>query len=608
MMKLKEKFKEDISDRITAARSNALSMAGVLMEDSSALTLPSRSSQSIGSVSIIGAAATASALANDTSKIVDAPTVEAANTKIGMLKALLAIGALQPAFFILSTYPWLCDPFPEIADLLLRICNHSISTYYSSQASPFSSKKPGSTDKQANLQQARPRYSVQEKKILPPSVALFSTTGRPIDTPRTHNGSWRESVYFFTEWTDRLPTCQTHEELLEVVTQILKLAGVHAGRNRELFMRLMRIAKIETISDTPRKTRWESLIRMHLIPALALSDPNPSNSMELWEVLRNFHYTSRFAFYGEWKDRSYKRFPELRVRRAEAERDAKGLLKRLSVDNVKQFGRSLAKIAHTNPCVLFEIALNQVQSYDNLIGPVVESARYLTPFGYDVLAYSLLDALSNPEKERTKSDGTNISLWLQGLATFAGTLCKRWNIDVSFILQYILNQLRDGNPKDLVVLRELISKMTGIEPVSDLSDSQVVALGGGRTLQSEALNPTTATERKNVTKRSTTRLKLALSDSSLVVPLLIAVSLQRQECVFGDEDAPLKYLGNVFDQVRSHFKRSTQHHQPLFLYYLFFSVSTNSVSISRISLITIWHKSIQLNDANFTRLLGNLPH
>lgn len=92
--------------------------------------------------------------------------------------------------------------------------------------------------------------------------------------------------------------------------------------------------------------------------------------------------------------------------------------------------------------------------------------------------------------------------------------------------------------------------MTGVEPVSDLSDSQVVALGGGKTLRAEAIVPTTAVERKNATKRSSARLRMALVDSKLVVPLLVAVAIQRQDCVFGDEEAPLKYLGNLFDQCQ----------------------------------------------------------
>lgn len=424
MNKMKEKFKDDISDRIAAARSNALAMAGILADDSAPSASSSRMAGSLGdrngALSIAG-------LASGAEKEPEKPA-EPANARLGLLKALLSIGALQPAFWILSTYSWICDAHPEIADLLLRLCYYSISEYYFQHASPFtpsSAESSAYNTKRASLSQGRSRYSTAEKKVLPPQSTLHTISGNPEEPPRsTRDGRWREFTYFFAEWKDRLPICKNGEEVLEVVSQYLRLVGVHAGRNRKLLSRLLRIAKVQTVGVnatsasealTSTRQRWQDLIRLHFIPALTLSEPNPSMAMELWDVLRNYHYTTRFAFYGEWKDRSYKRLPELRVRRAEAERDSKGLLRRLSIDNVKQFGRSLAKIAHTNPTVLFEIALNQVQSYDNLIGPVVESARYFTPFGYDVLAYSLLDALSNPEKERTKSDGTNISLWLQGV-------------------------------------------------------------------------------------------------------------------------------------------------------------------------------------------------
>jgi len=546
MNALKQKFSDDISDRIAKARSNALALAGVLADDGppslSQARPPAGSTVTISGI----AAANGRAPSPATTPVANEPV----NAKVGLLRSMLAIGALEPAFYILSTYQWISDPYPEVAELLSRICNVAISDYYSAHASPFSAKCTEVHEKVANLQQSRPRYSVEEKKIVAPPVKFHNITARPLDVPRTIAGAWRQPVYFFAEWKDRLPVCRNGEEVLDVVSQLIKLIGVHSSKHQEFFVRLLRIVKLETVDSQADRKAWEGIIRFHLIPALALAEPNPATSMELWEVLRNFPYATRFSFYGEWKDRLYKRLPELRVRRAEAERDAKGLLKRLSVDNVKQFGRSLAKVAHCNPCVLFDIALNQVQSYDNLVGPIVESVRYLTPFGYDALAYSLLDALSNPEKERTKTDGTNISLWLQSLATFAGTLCRRWNIEVSILLQYILNQLRDGNAKDLVVLRELVSKMSGIEPVADLSDAQVTALGGGRTLQSEALNPTTAVEKRSATKRSTLRLKSALQESHLVVPLLIAVATQRQNCIHGDDNAPLKYLGNLFDSCQ----------------------------------------------------------
>lgn len=518
-------------------------MAGVLGDD----TEPPPP-KGISSLTIAGAASGTSTSAASPAPVPVVPS-DPPNARLGLLRALLSIGAFKPAYWILSNYSWICEPVPEIADLVLRLLNASVTPYYINVVSPFASKKENVEDKKVSLCRPRQRYSITDKKIVPPASTVYAITGKPIDHPRTQAGHWREQVYFFSEWQDRLPKCNTAEEVLQIVGPLLKIIGVHANRNREFFVHLLRIAKQETLPSASRKSEWEGIVRMHLIPALAISDPNPSTTHELWEILRNFPYTARFAMYGEWKDRSYKRLPELRVKRVETEREAKSMLKRLSADNVKQFGRSLAKIAHTNPCPLFEIALNQVQSYDNLIAPVVDSFRYLTPFGYDVLAYSLLDALSNPEKERTKSDGTNISLWLQSLAIFAGTLCKRWNMEVAYVLQYILNQLREGNSKDLVVLRELISKMAGIEPVSDLSDSQVVALGGGPTLQAEALHPTIIEERRNQTKRSTLRLETSLLDARLVGPLLVAVAKARQECILGLDDSPLKYLANLFDQV-----------------------------------------------------------
>lgn len=406
MNKLKDKFKDDISDRIMAAKANALSMAGMLADDGPpAAPLPQRPT---GPISIAGSAAALKAAgeaAQTAMKAADPP-----NTRLGLLRGLLSIGALDAAFFILSKYNWICEPHPDIADLLLRISSHAIADLYKTRASPFG---VNAHEAQTSLSRAKQRYSPSEKKMVAAPAPQVYITGRAIDAPKITDKTWRETVYFFPEWKDQLPTVKTSSELFDLVSQMLKLIGVHAGRNREFLTRLMRLIKLDTAVDEPLRKQWEGIVRLNLIPAIALSEPSPASTMDLWDILRNYPYITRFSFYGEWKDRSYKRFPELRVKKAEAERDAKGLLKRLSVDNVKQFGRSLAKIAHTNPAVLFEIALNQVQSYDNLIGPVVESARYLTPLGYDVLAYSLLDALSNPEKERTKTDGTNISLWLQ---------------------------------------------------------------------------------------------------------------------------------------------------------------------------------------------------
>lgn len=49
--------------------------------------------------------------------------------------------------------------------------------------------------------------------------------------------------------------------------------------------------------------------------------------------------------------------------------------------------------------------LGQIQIYDNLISPMVDSLKYITNLSYDVLGYCIIEALANPEKDRTKHDG-----------------------------------------------------------------------------------------------------------------------------------------------------------------------------------------------------------
>jgi THO complex subunit 2 len=244
----------------------------------------------------------------------------------------------------------------------------------------------------------------------------------------------------------------------------------------------------------------------------------------------------------------------------------------VSKDDIKLHARALGKLSHADPLVLWAVVLRQIQSYENLVKPVVESARYITPLGADTIVFMLLDAFSNPAKERTKTDGTSTSLWLKALAAFAGELCRRHAslIDCRPILHYIANQLRAGNPKDLVILRELVSAMAAVDPLANLSDNQVAAMGGGAVLRAEAVHPTVPTvkppampgaevraaemavEKRGVTGRSAARLAQSLRQDGLVLPLLVAVAQAREACVFTvpEEEAHMKHLSSLFDNVR----------------------------------------------------------
>lgn len=338
----------------------------------------------------------------------------------------------------------------------------------------------------------------------------------------------------------------------------------------------------------PRETRWLDILRIHLLPSISLLNNHSVSSLEIWEVLNLFPIEKRFELYGEWKDVWYRKIPVLGVRKAEAEKEVKSILRRLSTENVKKLGKTLAKVAHTNPAVIWSVALNQVMSYDNLILPVIDAARYLTDLGYDVLAFCVLDALSGT-RNKTKEDGTSVAMWLSGtfalfcppheslgchsasnsrclsskivgIASFTGQLYRRWapmQSSLPVILQYLVNQLNSGNSKDLIVLREIISRMTAIEPFADLSDAQVLSLAGGRYLRNEVFQQTDiaqAGKRVQMTQLANARIRLQNSlfsgkDRSLAMPLLVNIALQRQACLKNTE-AHLKSLGALFDQVR----------------------------------------------------------
>lgn len=309
--------------------------------------------------------------------------------------------------------------------------------------------------------------------------------------------------------------------------------------------------------EHPRRARWLDLVRLHLLPGIALLEHHPAAAAEMWRVLALFPIETRFALYGEVKDALTRRNPELGVRKAEAERDAKGLLRRLSTDNSKKLGKLLARTAYTNPAAVFAVVINQIQSYDNLIVPVVEASRYFSTLSYDVLAYSILDALSS-ERPKTKDDGTSIAMWLSGLATFIGQLYRRWvpmQPSLWLVVQYLVNSLVSGESKDLVVLRELIARMTGIEPFADLSDAQVLSLAGGPHLRSEVFQQTDlskASQRavQDGLVKARARLRAALLDKGLAVPLLVNIALQRQACL-RTPGAHLKSLGALFDQTHA---------------------------------------------------------
>lgn len=77
------------------------------------------------------------------------------------------------------------------------------------------------------------------------------------------------------------------------------------------------------------------------------------------------------------------------------------------------------------------------------------------------------------------------SLYGIGLAVFCGTVFRKYPIELTGLLQYVTNQLKAGKSFDLLVLKEVVQKMSGLEISEEVTMSQLEALCGGELLKNE---------------------------------------------------------------------------------------------------------------------------
>merc|ERR1719357_908971 len=199
------------------------------------------------------------------------------------------------------------------------------------------------------------------------------------------------------------------------------------------------------------------------------------------------------------------------------------------------------------PGLLFTYILSQIQVYDNLIGPVVDSLKYLTNLSFDVLGFCIIESLNDPNRTKNKTDGTSISMWLTALSSFCGAVYKKHTIELTGLLQYVANQLKAKHSLDLIIIKEVVAKMGGVEGVEEMTSEQIEATAGGELLRQEAAS---FTQVKN-TRKSSQRLKDCLIESGLAVPLVLLMAQQGNCVVYQEtEDSHLKLVGKLFDQCQ----------------------------------------------------------
>jgi len=473
---------------------------------------------------------------------------EPAEQKVQLLKSLLCIGALPEALYMLGRFPWLPDAFPDLPEYIHRILHHCLSKVYE-PLRPLS-EEAGLREQQKLPDPDAPKGSLKFVD------APVRRTLRWAQLDKDDTSEATDYRFYWDDWADALPVCQNVDDVFTLCSTLLNYSGVRIGQDATLLLKLSRIGShsLATDASDTNTARWIDLSKRLLVPALSLTKCNPGVVNEVFDLIKNFPTRTRYNIYAEWYSGQTSRLSDIKSAFDQTRAETKDVLKRIAKTNIKPMARALAKVAYSSPGVVFSVAIAQLEAYRNLTEVVVECARYFTYLAYDVLTWSLMSALGGQGRNRVQSDGMLTSPWLAALAAFAGMVFKRYSVmNPTPIIQYVAEQLRQGNSTDLDVLRAITESMGGIVPNYNFNESQILGMAGGEILQGQTLLK--LRDHRHECKTTARRLMRSLTDSNLAGQVLVSLAQERQTCIFRIEErnAHPKLLGEVFDRLHNSF-------------------------------------------------------
>ena len=544
--KMKEKAEREKLNRPGGGSMNALAMAGALADDT--LPMGGRLREVDGSRGTPAGASKVDPVAEKAATAAKAEEKDSLpqplDQKVQLLKSLLCIGAIPESLYILGRFPWLPDAFPEIPEHMHRILHHSLNQVYNMVRVTKDSEEF-----------REPQKMVDYDKISKGQVGRTDPPARKVlrwaqlDKDDINEGF--DYRFYWDDWADSVPVCQTVDDVFSLCDTLTNFSGYKIGQDTTLLLKLARIGQYSLSNDTSEENRkrWYDLCKRLLVPALSMTKCNPGAVNEVFDLIQHYPTKMRYSIYAEWYSGVTSRHPDMKAAFDQTRAETRDVLKRISKTNVKSMARALAKVAYSSPGIVFSVAIGQIESYDNLVEVVVECARYFTYLGYDVLTWSLMSSLGGKGRNRVQADGMLTSRWLAALSLFAGKVFKRYSMmNPTPILQYVTEQLRQNNSTDLIVLEEMTSSMAGIVTDTNFNDAQIVAMAGGPVLQGQTMLQ--LLDRRHESRTTARRLMKSLTDPPLAGQLLTSIAQERQTCVFkiSEEDAPLKLLGNLFDE------------------------------------------------------------
>ncbi|KAI0988892.1 hypothetical protein GJ496_002641 [Pomphorhynchus laevis] len=136
---------------------------------------------------------------------------------------------------------------------------------------------------------------------------------------------------------------------------------------------------------------------------------------------------------------------------------------------------------------------------------------------------------------------------MKSLTLFGSSILRKYPVEITGIIQHILDQLDSGSSFDLLFLQQILQKMCGIEVVHDTTDHQLECLSGGSTLFFEG---GCYSVNRNIHK-SMHRFKEYLIENNFILPLCLKIAEQRDKLAFGSAEHHSKLLGLLYDQCQN---------------------------------------------------------
>ena len=515
MESLESLYKKDVEDRVLKASANALSLAAPLVDEDEERGTDGKSKPT------------------EKSEETTLQSSLLSNLVYQFLRVFLAVGLYYPSLYILTKYPFLAYVDDEIPELINRL--------FLEMLTPLHASFKSISDTDLNQLQT-PRQSASTVST---QVDLYSFR------PTAMNHGSKKFTYFYSEWKNYLPTILTVEELFFFFFEFLKFNGANLSKNTDLFSQICDIAVADYKLSDENHLKWFKYFRNFIYPAMSIVEENPFLIEKGFAVMQCFSLEDRYNLYGELHQVLSKSNPLIQIAYGKAEKSTKDILKRLSKENVRPMMRRLAKISFANPLPCLLTILQQIESYDNLISLVVDTAKYFNQYGWEALTLAILMRLSASGRSSIQQDGLNERQWIQSLAQFVGKICQRYPtlIDLKTLVSFILKSLHQKDMIAVIVLKEMLMSMGGIQSINNLTLSQIDMMNCEPSLQKLAFR--TVNDTRYECLSSGHQLIKVIHDLGAENELFIQLCQLSQDVTHNTNQTHLKILANKNDEMNS---------------------------------------------------------